>query len=143
MGAIDLPAKGKSYYAAGPGMVWRIMGDGAPEAIAARPVPDVAPVGVASRSHRDAATEAWIEKSGAKDFVSAGSSLKLCRLAEGSADLYPRLGRTMEWDIAAGQAILEAAGGSVTTLAETGEGAPLRYGKAGFENPHFVARGRD
>ncbi len=68
-----------------------------------------------------------------------GSALKFCRLAEGAADLYPRFGRTMEWDTAAAQAMLEAAGGSVRD-AETGE--PLRYGKAGFENPHFIAAGR-
>jgi 3'(2'), 5'-bisphosphate nucleotidase len=69
--------------------------------------------------------------------VIAGSSLKFCRLAEGAADLYPRLGPTMEWDTAAGQAVLEAAGGSVRTL----DGAPLLYGKTGFRNPHFIARG--
>jgi 3'(2'), 5'-bisphosphate nucleotidase len=72
------------------------------------------------------------------DTIVAGSSLKFCRLAEGAADLYPRFGPTMEWDTAAGHAILVAAGGSVTTL----DGEPLRYGKPGFLNPHFVARGR-
>ncbi|MFT5174071.1 MAG: 3'(2'), 5'-bisphosphate nucleotidase, partial [Gammaproteobacteria bacterium] len=61
-----------------------------------------------------------------------------CRLAEGAADLYPRLGRTMEWDIAAGHAVLAAAGGSVCTL----DGQPLRYGKSGLENPDFVAKGK-
>jgi 3'(2'), 5'-bisphosphate nucleotidase len=69
--------------------------------------------------------------------VGAGSSLKLCLIAAGEADLYPRLGRTMEWDIAAGHAVLAAAGGSVCDLA----GAPLQYGKPGFDNPHFVAAG--
>ena len=69
--------------------------------------------------------------------MSAGSSLKFCRIAEGAADLYPRLGRTMEWDIAAGHAVVAAAGGSVETLG----GRRLVYGKPGFENPHFVARG--
>jgi 3'(2'), 5'-bisphosphate nucleotidase len=68
-----------------------------------------------------------------------GSALKFCRIAEGAADLYPRFGRTMGWDTAAAQAMLEAAGGSVCD-AETG--LPLRYGKPGFENPHFVAKGR-
>ena len=66
-----------------------------------------------------------------------GSSLKFCRLAEGKVDLYPRLGRTMEWDTAAAQAVLEAAGGRVTQL----DGTPLRYGKPGWENPHFVCIG--
>jgi 3'(2'), 5'-bisphosphate nucleotidase len=67
-----------------------------------------------------------------------GSAIKFCRIAEGVADLYPRFGRTMEWDTAAAQAVLEAAGGSVR-CAETG--AALSYGKPGFENPHFVAEG--
>jgi 3'(2'), 5'-bisphosphate nucleotidase len=92
---------------------------------------------VASRSHRDAATEEYIQGLRVKSFVSAGSSLKFCMIAAGEADLYPRLGRTMEWDTAAGHAVLEAAGGTVSCL----DGAPLLYGKPGFENPHFVARG--
>ncbi|MGH7155297.1 MAG: 3'(2'),5'-bisphosphate nucleotidase CysQ [Acetobacteraceae bacterium] len=69
--------------------------------------------------------------------INFGSAVKFCRLAEGVADLYPRFGRTMEWDTAAPQALLEAAGGSVQTL----DGAPLRYGKPGWENPHFVCAG--
>jgi 3'(2'), 5'-bisphosphate nucleotidase len=69
--------------------------------------------------------------------IVAGSSLKFCRIAEGVADIYPRYGPTMEWDTAAGQAILQAAGGSVRTL----DGHKLLYGKAGFRNPHFIARG--
>jgi 3'(2'), 5'-bisphosphate nucleotidase len=68
----------------------------------------------------------------------AGSALKFCRVAEGVADLYPRLGRTMEWDTAAPQAVLEAAGGSVKTL----DGVRLGYAKPGFENPHFICTGR-
>lgn len=68
---------------------------------------------------------------------SAGSSLKFCLIAAGEADLYPRLGRTMEWDTAAAHAVLMAAGGRVTEL----DGADLRYGKPGLDNPHFVARG--
>ncbi|HEX3066807.1 MAG TPA: inositol monophosphatase family protein, partial [Dongiaceae bacterium] len=67
----------------------------------------------------------------------AGSSLKFCRIAEGLADLYPRFGRTMEWDTAAGHAVLAAAGGHVETL----DGKPMRYGKQGCENPNFIARG--
>jgi 3'(2'), 5'-bisphosphate nucleotidase len=69
--------------------------------------------------------------------VAVGSSLKFGLIADGQADVYPRLGRTMEWDTAAGHAVLLAAGGEVTDLA----GLPLRYGKPGFENPHFVAWG--
>lgn len=93
---------------------------------------------VASRSHGDeAALARFLQGRPVARVLQAGSSLKLCLVAEGAADLYPRQGRTMEWDIAAGQAVLEAAGGQVLTL----DGAPLRHGKPGFENPHFVARG--
>lgn len=91
---------------------------------------------VASKSHRDAATDAWIARYEVADFRSAGSSLKFCLVAAGEADLYPRLGRTMEWDTAAGQAVLLGAGGRVVRLDDH---APLRYGKAGYENPFFVA----
>ena len=70
--------------------------------------------------------------------ILAGSSLKFCLLAAGEADLYPRFGRTMEWDTAAGDAVLRAAGGRVTDL----EGRPLTYGKPGYENPRFIAWGR-
>lgn len=94
-------------------------------------------VAVASRSHRDPETDAWLCRHRIADTVSAGSSLKFCTLAEGRADVYPRFGPTMEWDTAAGQAVLEAAGGSVTTV----EGEPLLYGKPGFRNPGFIAWG--
>lgn len=97
---------------------------------------------VASRSHLTPETKAFVERFAVESFVSSGSSLKFCRVAEGAADLYPRLGRTMEWDTAAGHAVLLAAGGSVSTL----DGKPLLYGKANhgsgaFANPHFVAAG--
>jgi 3'(2'), 5'-bisphosphate nucleotidase len=93
---------------------------------------------VASRSHRDEETEAWLSHNGVSDTVAAGSSLKFCLLAEGKAHLYPRFGRTMEWDTAAGHAVLAAAGGSVCVA---GAGTPLTYGKQdrGFDNPAFVA----
>ena len=96
-------------------------------------------VAVASRSHNAYGTEDFLAKFTVKDFVAAGSSLKFCLLAAGEADIYPRLGPTSEWDVAAGHAVLEAAGGSVTML----DGAPLIYGKTAekFLNPHFVARG--
>jgi 3'(2'), 5'-bisphosphate nucleotidase len=93
---------------------------------------------VASKSHRDAATDAWIARYPVAAFKSAGSSLKFCLLAAGEADLYPRLGRTMEWDTAAGQAVLSGAGGFVVRADDSG---PLRYGKPGRDNPHFVAYG--
>jgi len=74
-----------------------------------------------------------------KDFITAGSSLKFCLVAAGEADIYPRHGTTMEWDTAAGHAVLSAAGGTVTNL----DGSPFLYGRAAerFTNPHFVARG--
>lgn len=94
---------------------------------------------VASRSHGDAAAlEAFLAGRQVAKLTNAGSSLKLCLLAEGAADLYPRLGRTMEWDIAAGHAVLAAAGGRVLWLDNQ---QTLAYGKPGFENPHFMAVG--
>ncbi len=105
--------------------------------ISVRPAPGDGLTVLASRSHRDAETEAYLAKLHVKSLISAGSSLKFCRVAAGEADLYPRFGRTMEWDTAAGQAVLEAAGGKVLDVA----GLPLRYGKAarGFDNPAFIA----
>lgn len=91
---------------------------------------------VASKSHRDAATDAYIARYAVAAFKGAGSSLKFCLLAAGEADLYPRLGRTMEWDTAAGQAVLMAAGGAVVRADDL---RPLTYGKPGRENPHFIA----
>ena len=91
---------------------------------------------VASKSHRDAATDAYIGKYAVKDMKSAGSSLKFCLVATGEADLYPRLGRTMEWDTAAGDAVLRGAGGHVVRF-DTHEA--LGYGKAGWDNPFFIA----
>ncbi len=93
-----------------------------------------------SRSHRTAATEAFLARYAISEVKRGGSSLKFCRIARGEADLYVRLGPTCEWDTAAGQAIVEAAGGAVTDL----DGHRLGYGKhdATYENPSFVAWGR-
>ena len=91
---------------------------------------------VASKSHRDAATDAYIAKYAVKDMTSAGSSLKFCLLAAGEADLYPRLGRTMEWDTAAADAVLRGAGGKMVRFEDH---APFTYGKPGYENPFFIA----
>lgn len=93
---------------------------------------------VASRSHGDAlALETFLTGRKVATLKNAGSSLKFCLVAAGEADIYPRLGRTMEWDTAAGHAVLSAAGGRVTDVS----GDPLVYGKADFANPHFVAWG--
>ncbi len=108
--------------------------------IQAREAPKDGLVAIASRTHRDTKTEEYLAHYHIANLLAAGSSLKFCLVATGEADLYPRHGRTMEWDTAAGHAVLAAAGGSVTTL----DGVPLRYGKADedFANPYFIARGR-
>ena len=113
--------------------------------IAVRPVPAAGLVVLASRSHAGPETEALLTHLAVAQRVSAGSSLKFCRVAAGEADLYPRLGRTMEWDTAAGDAVLTAAGGRVARV----DGAPFVYGKrdqetdVDFANPWFLASGSD
>lgn len=91
---------------------------------------------VASKSHRDQATDDYIARYAVKDMKSAGSSLKFCLVASGEADLYPRVGRTMEWDTAAGDAVLRGAGGQVVRFDDH---SPLGYGKQGWVNPFFIA----
>ena len=135
-GVVHLPALDETYWTTGDGTAWRARGLEAAERITCRR-PGSRLVAVASRSHRSPETDAYLQRFAVAETVSAGSSLKFCRIAEGVADLYPRLGRTMEWDIAAGHAIVAAAGGSVEAL----DGGRLAYGKPGFENPHFVVRG--
>lgn len=146
-GAVYAPALGKLYWGArGEGafmadVTGGVMGPATAIQIRQAPAEGLSAVG--SRSHGGEETQAYLKAFAINDFVAAGSSLKLCLLAEGRADLYPRMGRTMEWDIAAGDAILRAAGGRVETL----DGLPLRYGKRGqaddsdFANPYFVAFG--
>jgi 3'(2'), 5'-bisphosphate nucleotidase len=104
-----------------------------------RPLPASGPVALVSRSHLDEETRAFLAKLGAVETREIGSSIKFCRLAEGVADLYPRFGPTMEWDTAAGDAVLRAAGGGVIDPA----GAPLLYGKAAqnYRNGPFIAFG--
>ena len=139
LGVVTAPALDLAYAGAGPGTasMWRA---GSQRSIAARPRPARGITVVASRSHLGdpAVLERWLTGTPVADTRQAGSSLKFCLLAAGEADLYPRFGRTMEWDTAAGHAVLAAAGGRVQTL----EGAELRYGKPGFENPHFIASGQ-
>lgn len=104
--------------------------------IAIRHCPAEGATVVASRSHRDAATDEYLKGVKVKSLCSAGSSLKFCLVASGEADLYPRFGRTMEWDTAAGHAVVAAAGGKVMTV----DGQPLAYGKRqrGYDNPGFI-----
>jgi 3'(2'), 5'-bisphosphate nucleotidase len=136
LGVVLAPALRKIWWGAvGQGARARI--EGTERAIAARPRPSSGLVAIASRSHADPQTEAWLDQVGATERISAGSSLKFCLVAEGRADLYPRFGTTMEWDTAAGHAVLRAAGGRVTTR----DGAPFLYRKPEFRNPGFIAYG--
>ena len=133
-GVVVAPVLGATYWG-GRGLGAFVERGEGPVALSA--VPSVgAPLRVvASKSHLNEETARFIQALGAHELVQAGSSLKFCRLAEGQADLYPRLSPTSEWDTAAAQAVLEGAGGRVTTL----EGQLLRYGKADLINPSFVA----
>ncbi len=138
LGVVLAPALGRCYSGVrGQGATLDEAGVRRP--IACRAVPAAGLTVVSSRSHGDAAAlQAFLAGRRVAGQTCTGSSLKLCLVAAGEADLYPRLGRTMEWDIAAGHAVLRAAGGEVRRV---DDGQPLRYGKAGFENPHFFAAG--
>jgi len=136
LGVVHLPVTGDTFWGSRHGAFTRT-GDGAPRPIACRPHPAGGIVAVASKSHRTPETDAYLKRFAIRREISVGSSLKFCRVASGDADLYPRLGRTMEWDTAAGHGVLHFAGGTVKTL----EGQELSYGKPGFENPSFVASG--
>jgi 3'(2'), 5'-bisphosphate nucleotidase len=105
-------------------------------AICTRPMPHH-PIATVSRSHLDPASEGFLTRWRNVTRISCGSALKFCRLAEGVADIYPRLAPTSEWDIAAGHAILTAAGG----VLQRPDGAPITYGHPGFRIPAFVAWG--
>jgi 3'(2'), 5'-bisphosphate nucleotidase len=144
-----IPVMGVVYAPAINRIFWGDMAEGAAEGkvdaddrvawkqLRVRALPPDGATVVASRSHRDAATDDFLKTVKVAKLVSAGSSLKFCLIAAGEADLYPRFGRTMEWDTAAGHAILLAAGGKVLNS----EGRPLHYGKTerGFDNPGFIA----
>ena len=137
-GVVHAPALDKTYAGiVGQGAHRSRNGAGAGR-ITVRTAPKTGVIVVASRRHGDPKKiEKLLQGRRVGETRNAGSSLKFCLVAEGVADLYPRFGRTMEWDTAAGQAVLEAAGGRVTTL----DGEPFRYAKLGFENPHFIAWG--
>jgi 3'(2'), 5'-bisphosphate nucleotidase len=138
LGVVHLPVAGVTYAACGAGTATRQTGDDAPVAIAARRAPAEGAIVAHSRSHADEKDiAAFMGGLSAPQRRVMGSSAKFCLLASGAADFYPRFGTTMEWDTAAGQAVLEAAGGQVLTL----DGAPLLYAKPDFRNPHFIARG--
>ena len=135
-GIVHAPALGESYLAVGGVAHWLVRGERRGPLRARRPTPQGLVI-LVSRFHRDEMTDAFIAAQPAATVVTAGSALKFGVLARGDADLYPRYGRTMEWDTAAGHAVLSAAGGSIRTL----DGAELSYGKQAFANPAFMARG--
>lgn len=145
VGCVYAPALNQMYLA-GAG-AWRTEvrpGDALPkledmQKLSTEPYPAGGLRAMASRSHLDPETEALLKKLPVGTFKSAGSSLKFCVLAQGDGDIYPRLAPTMEWDTAAGHAVLTAAGGCVIAR----DGSPFRYGKAGFRNDGFVAWGRE
>jgi len=145
MGVVYAPAKSRLFVAESHNSGWQAKA--APGAdvptertpLRIRPCPAAGVTAIASKSHRTPETDLWLDKHKVNETLGAGSSLKFCLIAAGEADLYPRMGRTMEWDTAAGQAVVEAAGGRVLTE----EGAPLLYGKRerGYDNPHFIVYG--
>lgn len=144
-GVVYAPAKGRMFWTDSVGQSVEETGPFDPDTPGAtRPISVGTPdndalMVVASKSHRDEATDAYINRYGVRDMTSAGSSLKFCLVATGEADLYPRLGRTMEWDTAAGHAVLAGAGGRVVRFDDH---TALAYGKAGFANPFFIAHAR-
>lgn len=148
LGVVYAPAKNRMFFGFGTGKAFEIaitpssaraFDLGSAKPISARKPAHDGLVVIASRTHRDTKTDEYLAAYNVKEFLAAGSSLKFCLIAAGEADLYPRHGRTMEWDTAAGHAVLASAGGSVCQL----DGAPLLYGKVerGLDNPFFVARG--
>lgn len=138
LGVIYAPVDDIAYRGLVGGVASKITPDRAVQPISVRSIPTAGLTIVTSRSHRDpTAFNKRLNGVTVSETRPVGSSLKLCLLAEGAADLYPRHGPTMEWDIAAGHAIVVAAGGHLTQL----DGEPFTYGKPGFENPNFVAWG--
>ncbi|WP_340288456.1 3'(2'),5'-bisphosphate nucleotidase CysQ [Sulfitobacter pontiacus] len=141
-GVVYAPARSRMFFTLADGSAVEETGDfpkdsmGPVQPISVSTPDNAALMVVASKSHRDHATDDYIAKYNVRDMKSAGSSLKFCLIATGEADLYPRVGRTMEWDTAAGHAVLTGAGGAVVRFDDL---TPLTYGKADFANPFFIA----
>lgn len=136
LGVVHSPVQKLTYWGAAVGAFAQV-GDEDEKTIACRQADNDALIAMVSRSHRTPETDTFLADYKIASEISAGSSLKFCKIAEGAADIYPRLGRTMEWDTAAAHAVLHFAGGSITDV----NGNELHYGKPGFENPHFIAWG--
>jgi len=140
LGVVHVPVSGVTYAACqGGGAVKAVPGQGE-QPIRVRQLPDGPVAVVGSRSHRGDSLNSFLDKLGEHEIVSMGSSLKICLVAEGAADVYPRLGPTSEWDTAAAHCVVEQAGGSLTDL----EMKPLRYNtKDSLLNPFFLVFGDD
>ncbi len=136
LGVVYAPALNRMFFASSQTGAFEESSNGI-QKITIRPVPSSGPVAVASASHRDESTNNWLDKNNIKDTISIGSSLKFCLVACGEADVYPRFGPTMEWDTAAGDAVLRSAGGAVMLPS----GNPFNYGKTGYTNSAFIAHG--
>lgn len=138
-GAVSAPAWGRTWFTTSGGARLRRVGEAEGDPIHVRPWPDGQAICLISHTMKPEVEAELRAKYGYHDVLAMDSSAKICMLAEGAADIYPRHGTTMEWDIAAAHAVLEAAGGTL----KTPEGAPFVYGKAdrGFKNGWFVARG--
>ncbi len=136
-GVVLAPAIGRLFVGAVGEGAFELSGETIRPIAARTPAAD-GMVAVSSRSHPDAQTDALLKTLPVKGNINAGSSLKFCLVAAGEADIYPRAGKTMEWDTAAGHAVLAAAGGRMTTW----DGTPFVYGKPDFRNGPFIARGR-
>ena len=137
LGVVLAPALGEFFAGVRGAGAWKRTSAGRAAIRVRLPPPEGLAVVTSRHSGHDPRVDAWASQRLVASHLRFGSSLKLCRIAEGAADTYPRFGRTMEWDTAAGQAVLEAAGGSVRSL----DGERLGYGKPGWENPDFVAAG--
>jgi 3'(2'), 5'-bisphosphate nucleotidase len=137
LGVVYVPVLGLTYYACRGQGAFKHKGAEAPRVLRARTRPEARPIVATSRSHPGAFLAAFLARIGAHHTVSMGSSLKFCLVAEGAADLYPRLGPTMEWDTAAAQCVVEEAGGVVVDR----DGRALAYNKPDLHNPWFVAGG--
>lgn len=139
LGVVLVPARRTVYFGGIKVGAWRQDEGGKPLRIQVRAADEVAGLTVVmSRSHPAPELAGYLKAIKVAQAMPVGSSLKLCVVAEGQADLYPRLGPTMEWDIAAGHAVVEAAGGTVTTL----DGEALVYNKENLRNPHFIVSGQ-
>ena len=137
LGIVNAPALGRLFYGS--------IQDGAEEVsneklkkIVVRDIPNDGALALASRSHSDQKTLDWLAKNNISKTMSTGSSVKFCLIAAGEADVYPRFGATMEWDTAAGDAVLRAAGGRVVGL----DGKDFKYGKNKYKNDPFIALGK-